>query len=134
MLLILGFSSLWGLGGVRASWVFDDAENAVSNQPPTNTNKPIQKHKDGLLLTIRRLSMPQLTLAILALTNYHVQIITRLSSGYPLWYWWVASSMVAKSPINATGGNVTRKMIISRWMIIYALVQGGLFASFLPPA
>ena len=42
--------------------------------------------------------------------------------------------MVAKSPNKATSGSVTRDRIISRWMIIYALVQGGLFASFLPPA
>ena len=71
------------------------------------------------------LALPQLVLAILALTSYHVQIITRISSGYPLWYIWLAAKATDEPK---------RVAIVIRWMVIYALVQAGLYASFLPPA
>ena len=79
-------------------------------------------------------AIPQIALAALALTSYHVQIITRLSSGYPVWYWWVASLTLENQRISWKGREWGTAMVISRWMIIYAIVQGGLFASFLPPA
>lgn len=68
------------------------------------------------------LAAPQLILALLAITTYHVQIITRIASGYPWWYIWLAS----KQPQSTKG--------VIRWMVLYALIQGGLYASFLPPA
>ncbi|KAI1623814.1 phosphatidylinositol glycan, class V [Exophiala viscosa] len=71
------------------------------------------------------LALPQLMLAILAFSSYHVQIITRISSGYPLWYIWLAAKATDEP---------NRVVIVIRWMIIYALVQAGLYASFLPPA
>ncbi|KAL2405727.1 GPI mannosyltransferase 2 [Exophiala dermatitidis] len=74
---------------------------------------------------VMSLALPQLALAVLALTSYHVQIITRLSSGYPLWYIWLAAK---------THDAPKRAALIIRWMIIYAMVQAGLYASFLPPA
>lgn len=83
---------------------------------------------------IQSLAIPQAILTVLALTSYHVQIISRLSSGYPVWYWWLASKVIDNS--SRYGGkrkwNVGK--VIVKWMILYALIQGGLFASFLPPA
>jgi GPI mannosyltransferase 2 len=76
-----------------------------------------RKSPDAYYLTI-----PQLILAVLALTTYHVQIITRIASGYPWWYIWLA----AERPRSVK--------IAVRWMALYALIQGGLYASFLPPA
>lgn len=73
------------------------------------------------------LALPQLVLALLALTSYHVQIITRLSSGYPLWYIWLAGR------ICDTAYHRISKAVF-RWMVIYTMVQAGLYASFLPPA
>ncbi|KAL7904399.1 GPI mannosyltransferase 2 [Trichoderma velutinum] len=69
----------------------------------------------------------QTLVAVLAITNFHVQIITRLASGYPVWYWWVANSL---------GNGETRKMgsVVVVFMVMYAGIQGGLFASFMPPA
>jgi phosphatidylinositol glycan class V len=69
----------------------------------------------------------QTLVAILAITNFHVQIITRLASGYPVWYWWIANSL---------GNGETRKMGsgVVVFMVMYAGIQGGLFASFMPPA
>ena len=80
-----------------------------------------------------RLAAPQGLLAVLALTSYHVQIITRLSSGYVLWYIWLARRILAGSKENEKQDIWTNKIIV-RWMVIYGLVQAGLFASFLPPA
>ena len=83
---------------------------------------------------VRSLLVPQLVLAILALTTYHVQIITRLSSGYPIWYWWLASLILEDSKVQVLGKYWSPPKIIVQWMMCYALIQGGLFASFLPPA
>ena len=79
-------------------------------------------------------SVPQLALALLALTTYHVQVITRLSSGYPVWYWWLASTMLSEKRGESPRPLLQKPYIFLRWMMIYAVIQGGLFASFLPPA
>ena len=82
----------------------------------------------------RCFAIPQMVLAILALTSYHVQIINRLSSGYPVWYWWLASLILEDRKSSFWGVKFRCTSIITRWIVIYAMVQGGLFASFLPPA
>ncbi|RYP69574.1 hypothetical protein DL769_005249 [Monosporascus sp. CRB-8-3] len=76
---------------------------------------------------LRSMALSQLGLAALAITNYHVQIITRLSSGYPLWYFWLAG-MLGSSTNSVFGSRVVV------FMVMYATIQGALFASFLPPA
>ena len=82
---------------------------------------------------LRRLALPQMVLAVLALTSYHVQIISRLASGYPIWYWWLTSSIIEAQ--KASFGRIkVPSEIITRWMVMYAIIQGGLFASFMPPA
>lgn len=91
----------------------------------TSTNVPPETVLLRDKITTFSLALPQLSLAILALVSYHVQIITRLASGYPLWYIWLAHQTVK-------GG--TRPSATIRWMVIYALIQAGLYASFLPPA
>ncbi|KAI0887759.1 glycosyltransferase family 76 protein [Annulohypoxylon maeteangense] len=80
-----------------------------------------------LSLLIRSMALAQVVLAVLAITNYHIQIITRISSGYPLWYWWLAKILTDQK--NSTFGNT-----VVRFMVMYAVIQGALFASFLPPA
>ena len=79
-------------------------------------------------------AVPQLVLTCLAITNFHVQIITRIASGYPLLYLWVASRLGNQRQVSIQGRKVNLGKIIVRGFIIYGLVQGGLFASFLPPA
>lgn len=46
-------------------------------------------------------------------------------------YWW-ASSKVMEPRGSKSDGESSRWVV--RWMIMYAVIQGGLFASFLPPA
>jgi len=80
----------------------------------------------------------QVALALAALMNYHVQIITRLASGYPIWYVWVAEVLVAESGNVDGDGEEGKKRKRGKglvmFMVLYALIQGVLFASFLPPA
>ncbi|KAF9776921.1 ER membrane glycoprotein subunit of the GPI transamidase complex-like protein [Fusarium sp. DS 682] len=78
-------------------------------------------------LLVRTLAAVQTLLAVLAITNYHVQIISRISSAYPVWYWWVASCLMDKKR-QRLGYSVVV------FITMYAMIQGGLFASFLPPA
>jgi phosphatidylinositol glycan class V len=78
-----------------------------------------------LLALIQSTAAAQVLLAVLAATTYHVQIITRISSGYPLWHWWLAGRIIR--------GDKTGSRIVM-FMVIYASIQGALFASFLPPA
>lgn len=103
-----------------------------------------------------RFALPQLVLAVMAATSFHVQIINRISSGYPVWYILLAIAMHnTSSTINTQKSNNSTKRVsdaagrvgswsllvksqhlqwIVRGMVAYAIVQGGLYASFLPPA
>lgn len=83
---------------------------------------------------IRKLAFPQILLACLAITSYHVQVITRLSSGYMVWYWWVAYQMPAGGRVEGINEGVDWSKWVVRYMIVYGVVQGVLFAGFLPPA
>jgi phosphatidylinositol glycan class V len=75
---------------------------------------------------IKSAAIGQVLLALLAVTSYHVQIITRISSGYPLWYWWLASVL--------SGRKTSVGKAVLMFMVMYASIQAALFASFLPPA
>ncbi|OJD40661.1 glycosyltransferase family 76 protein [Diplodia corticola] len=80
-------------------------------------------------------SIPQLALALLAVTNFHIQIVNRISSGYPLWYLAIASGMdCVNDPLSVAFASKDTCNSLARLMVIYAIVQGALFASFLPPA
>ena len=126
MLFILFRSGIWALRGCLHSEVGVDKSKGESIEVsgPSCINQAIT----------RRFALPQIILAALALTTYHVQIITRLSSGYPVWYWWLASLTLENRKTPLMGRKWSTAFVISRWMVIYAIVQGGLFASFLPPA
>lgn len=90
---------------------------------------PKEPKDHGPRLRTMKISMAgaQVALAVLALTSYHVQIITRISSGYPVWYWWVAHRLHDRE--KPWSG---RCIVV--FMVMYAIIQGVLFASFLPPA
>lgn len=81
-----------------------------------------------------QLVLPQLALALAAATSFHVQIINRLSSGYPLWYLSVARSATASESSNKRSKVGLSFQIVVRGMIMYAIIQAALYASFLPPA
>lgn len=85
---------------------------------------------------MRRFALPQLVLAILAMTNFHVQIVNRISSGYPVWYIVLALAVhgVRSGRTSLPGLTASRLQCIIRATVMYSLIQGGLYASFLPPA
>jgi phosphatidylinositol glycan class V len=100
----------------------------------------------GTRRLLRSLAVPQFLLAVLALTSYHVQIITRLSSGYCVWYFWLAALLTETSNFVFTDNSQSPKNFaateiglfgpteVIRYMVLYAAVQAGLYSSFLPPA
>lgn len=107
MLVILAKSGMEQLRGRRLPTADNSAESA------------------RLLSFVRSAAAAQVVLAVLAATTYHVQIIARISSGYPVWYWWLAGSLIR--------GEKSGSRIVM-FMVMYASIQGALFASFLPPA
>lgn len=107
----------------------------VDHYKVTPTERALSQRTIRLL---RSLAYPQLVLAVLAITNYHVQIITRLASASPVWYLWLAYSLL---DAGQTDGKAKARGIGSGWeggvvmyMVMYGLIQAVLFASFLPPA
>ncbi|KAJ4295336.1 ER membrane glycoprotein subunit of the GPI transamidase complex-like protein [Kalmusia sp. IMI 367209] len=81
-----------------------------------------------------QLALPQLVLAITAISNFHVQVINRLSSGYPIWYLAVARWLIAHDTAQRKEQEHRAAQWVCRGLVVYAIVQGALFANFLPPA
>lgn len=111
----------------------------LNYQWPRTKKHPIKRYQssDKFLYNRRAaqcMAIPQLVLSGLALTSYHVQIITRLSSGYPVWHLWLTSIVLEDQKLNLLGRKWCLGRGLCRWIVLYALIQGGLFASFLPPA
>ncbi|PLB55045.1 DUF409 domain protein [Aspergillus steynii IBT 23096] len=118
MLLILFQSSIWGL---KASLGSTPSKTSSTDQGASSTTRA------SLLL---RLAVPQALLSGLAVTSYHVQIINRVSSGYPLWYWYIAHQLLGDS--GEKHGRIFTLAV--QGAVIYGLIQAVLFGSFLPPA
>ncbi|CAK7202699.1 ER membrane glycoprotein subunit of the GPI transamidase complex-like protein [Sporothrix eucalyptigena] len=88
--------------------------------------------EDGVLdprmtTLVQCMAASQMLLAVMAFTSYHVQIVSRLSSAYAVWYWWLAQGLAS-----GTRSNLAGRLVV--FMVMYASIQGILFASFLPPA
>jgi phosphatidylinositol glycan class V len=134
MLLVLIASSVW-------AFRFMSAELAMT-QPTDQTRDSGGELRATVIRTKRllgSLALPQLLLAVLALTNYHVQIITRIASGSCIWYIWLAASIVSQARGSANRflpsmlGNIEPLRVVA-YLMVYAVVQAGLYSSFLPPA
>lgn len=110
MLVMMSISGVWGFGSNR--------------QTQHATNKQPKRAEEGFPI-LRNLATSQLLFTLITFTTAHVQIITRTSSAFPVWLWY---STVSSQKGNALVGNV------AKFMVMYAVIQGGLFASFLPPA
>lgn len=136
MLLVLAATGAAGLLNPREIFTTRSPEDS---KPETETPAT-----DLTVHLLPRLALPQLLLSIMALTSFHVQIINRISSGCALWYIVLAALLGdPKRGINVAGrgsmvksllGSGRRMEIVVRLMVMYAIVQGGLYAAFLPPA
>lgn len=105
--------------------IFFQASRVSGGRPDPGPDRSVDAAR--LALVVRSMAAAQVLLVGLALANYHVQIITRLSSGYPAWYWWVAACLRSSKTRRLGSGLVV-------FVVMYASIQGVLFASFLPPA
>ncbi|KAM3075509.1 ER membrane glycoprotein subunit of the GPI transamidase complex-like protein [Clarireedia jacksonii] len=124
MIAMMLTSGLWAL---RAN-VFDESKQFVRDR--------VQLQNPQVL---RTLAVSQLLLTTLTVTSAHVQIITRISSSYPIWIWYLAASVTRVDGLALPNvGDIIPKGLtftsIGRFMVMYAIIQGGLFSSFLPPA
>lgn len=127
MLFILAQSSVWAF---TRTWTAQeshsknesDAKLAVGVVEPEMAN------------IVMQLALMQAILGSMTLLNAHVQIITRISSGYPLWYLWLALAISGEEKSSLALSRAIRPGTIVRWMVLYGVIQAGLFASFLPPA
>ena len=134
MLYVMTRSAAWAWGwhrSLRSVRRSDQQNESDAEEPGGEGSSSVTAAGRAV---VRRLLFPQIVLVFLALTSYHVQIITRLSSGYPVWYWWLASLTLEDEKIRVFGRTCRPAKIVSGWMVGYALIQSGLFASFLPPA
>lgn len=100
------------------------SKSTSSPDPPPD---PTDVDSSRLTLILQSMVAAQVILVVMVFTRNHVQIITRLSSGYPASYWWVAACLRSPKTRKMGGGIVV-------FMVMYACIQGVLFASFLPPA
>lgn len=100
---------------------------------PHTSNTLDTKHTSSMMCDLPELALPQLVLAVMAATSFHVQIVNRISSGYPIWYLTVAT-WLSEAGASRSEGRPDRSQIAVRSMVMYAMVQGILYANFLPPA
>jgi len=123
MLAILVWSGIET--SVSATATTEPARPKASTGKKTPTAVEPEPEPGRLDTLVRSAAAAQVLLAVLAVTNYHVQIITRISSAFPLWYWWLAGKLLRGE---AWGSRIVM------FMVMYASIQGALFTSFLPPA
>jgi phosphatidylinositol glycan class V len=126
MLCILLISAVHPFRSQTEMQVSAKSRAAAAGENDDNVSKV-----DAALL--HRMALPQLLLSVLAITSFHVQIVNRISSGYPLWYLFVASHFLSSS--KASPG-VVGKIVsaVPQASMMYAMIQGALFSAFLPPA
>jgi phosphatidylinositol glycan class V len=139
MLYLLTRSAWLAMSGQCGSSSGDVVVTRRKTKNSVDGETKVQLCRDALLV---RLALPQIVLASMAFTSFHVQIITRLSAGYPLWYLVLSSEVLNTSSMQgsldrgSTWGFDRQRLAkwTVRWMVVYGLVQGALYASFLPPA
>ena len=132
MLLLMTRSTIWAWMELPKPVEIHSDDKKTIGRFSRNTSRAFNKAMTHAL--VRRFSLPQAALAVSALAVYHVQVITRLSSAYPVWYWWLAFTMVENQKRDAVSKGFNLPMITIRWIVMYVIIQGVLFASFLPPA
>ncbi|EEQ33560.1 GPI mannosyltransferase 2 [Microsporum canis CBS 113480] len=84
---------------------------------PIITAPGVEKTDSNLSYSVSyeaRLALPQVVLAVLAVTHYHIQIVNRISSGYPLWYWFLASCLVREKRSSS---------ILPPWITCHAILR-----------
>jgi phosphatidylinositol glycan class V len=107
-------------------WVASLPSAQCPGEYDTKVQKQTQEEVFYETQVFRNMALSQFALGVLTLSTAHVQIISRISSACPVWMWYIAS-LLSQEKAHRAGP-------IVKFMVVYAIVQGGLFASFLPPA
>lgn len=131
-----------GIAALQRTQLTRMLQDAVSGDKHIDKNAKSSVETQKRFATIMaRFALPQVVLAVLAFTSFHVQIINRISSGYPVWYIVLAIAIHADNAPQSTkkyGFFLAWLTQHSTWivqaMVMYAIVQGGLYATFMPPA
>lgn len=126
---------LWLLVHSSVTYLRIGYDEPLHGRPVPHSGDDLDSEYTPLLISnLPELALPQLVLAITAATSFHVQIVNRISSGYPIWYWTVASWLLDRDSRRRPGDRLDRAQLTIRAMVMYAMIQGVLFANFLPPA
>lgn len=134
-LFLLAVPMLWLLLHSSVTVLRTGSTNPLHGRPVTHAGDTHDSRSaPPVRCDLPELVLPQLLLAFAAATSFHVQIINRIASGYPIWYLTLASWLVDQKPQFQVGKQPDRGQWAIRAMIMYSLVQGMLFANFLPPA
>ncbi|KAF2261594.1 GPI mannosyltransferas-like protein 2 [Lojkania enalia] len=133
-LFVLASPMLWLLSVTSAIVLSDIWRHSTEDVPkPYADRDVVRKFPNTGFCNLPELALPQLVLTITAATTFHVQIINRLSSGYPIWYL-VAAEWISESKTSSKERRHTISEWVTRGIVMYSLTQGMLFANFLPPA
>ncbi|KAF2116055.1 GPI mannosyltransferase 2 [Lophiotrema nucula] len=136
-LFCLAAPMLWLLFESSVTTLRDIERSTIRKTRPGSSDVSVKpKDTDAPFCIFPQLALPQLVLAVMAFTSFHVQIVNRLSSGYPIWYLMVAKWISDSEAEDISIGQIakTAPRWTSRGLVMYSIVQGMLFASFLPPA
>ncbi|KAF2203971.1 GPI mannosyltransferase 2 [Delitschia confertaspora ATCC 74209] len=136
----VGFLRYWSLSNlplfflaVPMLWLLFQSSTAIL-QGHYDVDSKQGSSNDITYTKLPQLVLPQLVLATMAITNFHVQIINRVASGCPLWYIMIAKWLIDGDASRSTETLEPLTQWAIRWMVIYAIIQGILFSDFLPPA
>lgn len=131
-LFVLAAPTLWLLFTSSVTLLCSCAGDLLPRTPASGTS--VTQDTGSAICKLPELALPQLLLAILAVTTFHVQIVNRIASGYPVWYLMVATWVVDSQGLSSTKNRSSWAQWFVRGMVVYSLVQGVLYANFLPPA
>ncbi|RMZ67637.1 GPI mannosyltransferase 2 [Pyrenophora seminiperda CCB06] len=101
---------------------------------PQASDKVDPRNRTSAICKLPELALPQILLAVTAVTSFHIQIVNRIASGYPMWYLVIAQWLVDSQNTDQIEKPSPRVQWFIRGFVVYSLVQGMLFANFLPPA
>ncbi|ORY13076.1 GPI mannosyltransferase 2 [Clohesyomyces aquaticus] len=134
-LFLLAAPTLWLLFQSSTTILYDLTRSIAAKSGSSKEGRSSWTNSPGTgICKLPQLALPQLALAVLAATNFHVQIVSRLASGYPIWYLVVAKWAIDRRSSQGPAKQEVLSQWVIRWMIMYSVIQGILFANFLPPA
>jgi phosphatidylinositol glycan class V len=133
-LFLLAAPVLWLLFASSVTILRSCADRPLHWRPvPRISGTSNPRNGSSALCKLPELALPQLLLAVAAATTFHVQIVNRIASGYPIWYLAMATWLDGRQT-TPSGKHFQQAQWFSRGFMVYALVQGMLYANFLPPA